>query len=58
MINKFFAFILLILLFPLQLVLFLIIYLEGGLPVLFKQTRIGIKKKELTIYKIRTLLLF
>ena len=55
MTDKLLAFILLILLFPLQLVLYSIVFLEDGFPVIFKQTRIGLNNTKFTMYKIRTL---
>ena len=45
----------LILILPFMLIASLLIFLEDGFPVFFKQKRIGLNKQIFTIYKIRTL---
>ena len=46
----------LLLMLPLLLIASFFIYLEDGLPLFFKQQRLGLHKKLFTIYKIRTLI--
>lgn len=50
-----FSFILIIILFPLLLVIYLLVLLKLGKPVIFKQQRPGYKEKIFTIYKFRTM---
>mgnify|MGYP000138416725 FL=1 len=45
----------LILILPFMLIASLLIFLEDGFPVFFKQKRIGLNKQTFTIFKIRTL---
>ncbi len=55
MCNSFLAFILLLLLFPVFVLAALFILLEDGLPVFFKQKRVGINYSFFFIYKFRTM---
>jgi len=55
-IDKVIASILLIILFPLHLLIALLIKLDDGGSVLFKQERVGFKEKVFTIYKFRTMI--
>lgn len=54
--QKILAFIGIIVLFPLIIIICLVIYIEDGNPVFFKQKRIGKNNKIFTIYKFRTML--
>jgi O-antigen biosynthesis protein WbqP len=40
---------------PLMLITILFIYVEDGLPIIFKQNRLGLNKRKFIIYKLRTL---
>ena len=53
--NKFFSLLLLILLSPFFSIVAIIIYFFDGLPVIFKQKRIGLNNDYFTIYKFRTM---
>jgi lipopolysaccharide/colanic/teichoic acid biosynthesis glycosyltransferase len=53
--DRLFAFILLILLLPILLVVIVVILLIDGRPVLFKQTRPGLKEKPFELMKFRTM---
>ena len=55
MISRLLAFSLLILFSPVLLLAFLLIVLEDGFPVFFKQQRVGKNKKLFGIYKFRTM---
>ena len=55
MTDKILAFILLILFVPFLLILLIIIFIEDGFPLIFKQVRVGLNDKKFIIYKIRTL---
>jgi O-antigen biosynthesis protein WbqP len=55
MINRFFALVLLLLLFPIFLLLFIAILIEDGFPVLFTQKRVGINYTFFDIYKFRSM---
>jgi O-antigen biosynthesis protein WbqP len=58
MINRFFAFILLIILTPLFLLIFLLIFLDDGLPILFFQKRFTDHSNTFHIYKFRTMKIY
>ena len=53
--NKFFAFTLLIFLLPLILIVFILIFIDSGLPIFFVQKRVGLENKFFWIYKFRTM---
>jgi O-antigen biosynthesis protein WbqP len=55
MFIRFFAIILLIILTPLLLVCTILIYIEDGFPIFFKQKRFGINSSFFIIYKFRTM---
>ena len=55
MISKIIGLFLFILLSPIFLIVSLIIYIDDGFPVLFKQKRIGINNTEFWVYKFRTM---
>lgn len=55
MLNKLFALFLLVILFPLFLIVALIILIEDGFPVFFKQRRVGINYTFFYIYKFRSM---
>ena len=55
MLNRFFAFILIIILSPLFIIVSLFIAIEDGIPVLFYQKRIGINLTFFKIYKFRSM---
>jgi O-antigen biosynthesis protein WbqP len=55
MLNRFFAFILIITLSPLFIILAIFIIVEDGFPVLFYQKRIGINLTFFKIYKFRSM---
>ena len=55
MLNRFFAFILIIILSPLFIIVSLFIAIEDGFPVLFYQKRIGINLTFFKIYKFRSM---
>ena len=55
MMNKIIAGVILILISPLLIILAIIIILDDGLPILFKQKRVGINNSIFTIVKFRTM---
>ncbi len=55
MLNKTFAVLFLILLFPIFFFVSLFIYLEDGLPILFVQKRVGVNYTFFNIYKFRSM---
>lgn len=55
MLSKLFAFILLVIFMPLFLIIMVLILLEDGCPVLFKQKRIGVNSTCFHIYKFRSM---
>jgi O-antigen biosynthesis protein WbqP len=55
MLNRLFAFLLLVILSPLFLIVTFIILIEDGFPVLFTQKRIGINHSFFFIYKFRSM---
>jgi O-antigen biosynthesis protein WbqP len=55
MISRIIAFLLLILLFPLFCIVSILIIVDDGLPVYFKQKRIGINNSIFIMYKFRTM---
>ena len=55
MLNRFFAFIFLIFLFPIFLIIALAIFIEDGLPFFFTQKRVGINYTFFNIYKFRSM---
>ena len=55
MISKLFSLIILVCLFPLFAIVIILILLDDGLPVFFKQKRVGKNNKFFWIYKFRTL---
>ena len=55
MLNRIFAFLLLIILFPLFLIVSIVILFEDGLPVFFTQKRVGINYTFFHIYKFRSM---
>jgi O-antigen biosynthesis protein WbqP len=55
MLNRFFALVLLVLGSPIYLLIALLIALEDGLPILFKQKRVGINCTFFNIYKFRSM---
>jgi O-antigen biosynthesis protein WbqP len=55
MFNRFFGFILFIILLPLFLILAIVLFLEDGLPIFFKQKRVGINYTFFNIYKFRSM---
>jgi exopolysaccharide biosynthesis polyprenyl glycosylphosphotransferase len=57
LIDKFIAFSLLILCFPIALILIPILFLVHGSPIFFTQTRIGKNNKPFKIFKLRTMIL-
>lgn len=50
-----FSLVAVIVLFPLILVLYILVYISSGSPVIFKQQRVGYENKLFTIYKFRTM---
>lgn len=55
LISRFFSVILILLIWPLFVVITILIYLEDGSPVFYKQLRFGINQKLFIIYKFRTM---
>ena len=55
MTSKVIAFILIVLILPLFLIISLMIYFADGLPISFKQRRIGLRNKEFLMVKFRTM---
>lgn len=55
MLNRLFALILLIILFPIFLAVTLAIFIEDGSPIFFKQKRVGINYTFFNIYKFRSM---
>jgi len=55
MINRIFALFLLIILFPIFLLVGLLIFIQDGFPVFFKQKRVGVNYSFFHIYKFRTM---
>tara|TARA_Y100000590_G_scaffold129290_1_gene147807 strand:+ start:3289 stop:3837 length:549 start_codon:yes stop_codon:yes gene_type:complete len=55
MINRIFSLLILIMLLPLFLLIGLIIIVDDGFPILFKQKRVGQKNSHFLIYKFRTM---
>ncbi len=55
LINKFFAILLILILFPLYLVIYIYLLIVIGKPVLFKQLRSGLNGKNFNLYKFRTM---
>ncbi len=53
--NKLLSLVLIILCSPLFLILALIIFLDDGFPIFFRQNRIGLNKKGFKIFKFRTM---
>lgn len=56
MLNKFFAFILLIIFFPLLLIISFILLIFSGRPIFYRHNRCGFKYKKFQIYKFRTMM--
>ena len=55
MLNRIAALILLIILFPIFLIVGFLIFIQDGLPVFFKQKRVGVNYSFFHIYKFRTM---
>ena len=55
MFNRFFALIVLVILLPVFLVVALLIFIEDGSPIFFKQKRVGINYTFFNIYKFRSM---
>ena len=55
MLNRLFAFIVLLILSPVLIVLALKIYIEDGSPIFFKQKRVGVNYTFFNIYKFRSM---
>ena len=55
MINRLISFLLLIMLSPFLLIISLIIYIDDGFPVFFRQKRVGINNAMFWLYKFRTM---
>jgi O-antigen biosynthesis protein WbqP len=53
--NKFFAILLLFVSLPISLLIVVLIYIEDGLPIFFKQKRVGINHTFFDIYKFRSM---
>ena len=55
MISRIIGFLLFVLLSPFFLIISLIIYIDDGLPVLYRQKRIGVNNSKFNVYKFRTM---
>ena len=55
MMNRLFAFMIVVILFPVFLVLALAIFMEDGFPIFFKQKRVGVDFSFFNIYKFRSM---
>ena len=55
MISRIIGFLLFVLLSPFFLIISLIIYIDDGLPVLYRQKRIGVNNSKFKVYKFRTM---
>jgi O-antigen biosynthesis protein WbqP len=55
MLNRFFALVLLVFLSPLFILVGLVIFIEDGFPIFFKQNRVGINYSFFNIYKFRSM---
>ena len=55
MINRIIGFFLFVLFSPIFLIVILIIYFDDGIPIIYKQTRIGINNSKFLLYKFRTM---
>ena len=55
MFSRFFAFFILIILFPILTIIALAIFIEDGCPILFTQKRVGINYTFFKIYKFRSM---
>lgn len=55
MLSKILALLLLVLLSPLLFLISAIIYIGDGLPIIFKQRRVGVNNSEFHVYKFRTM---
>ena len=55
MISKLISFLLLILLSPLFLIVAIIIMIDDGFPIFFRQKRIGVNNSKFTVFKFRTM---
>ena len=55
MLSKFISFLIFLLLIPLFLVVAIVIFLDDGLPIFFKQKRVGKNKVLFNIFKFRTM---
>jgi O-antigen biosynthesis protein WbqP len=55
MLNRILALILLVILFPIFLLVGILIFIQDGLPVFFKQKRVGVNYSFFYIYKFRTM---
>ncbi len=55
MLNRLIALILLLLIWPLFLIIVILIYLEDGSPIFFKQKRVGVNYTFFQIYKFRSM---
>ena len=55
MISRFLGLLFLVLLSPLFVLIFILIYLSDGYPILFKQKRVGLNNNHFFLYKFRTM---
>ncbi len=55
MLDKFFAFIIILIIFPFIVIICFIIYIFDGMPIFFTQKRVGKNNLEFKIYKLRTM---
>lgn len=55
MLNRFFALILVLILSPLFILVAICIFIEDGIPVIFKQKRVGINYTSFYVYKFRSM---